>query len=171
MHPVDIENCLNSMIILVDSREKPTGEQSERRYKSFLCSYERQKLDFGDYSAKFMLDNEWIQVPVAIERKMNLDELAACFTHERKRFCAEFERAKAAGCSMYLLVENASWEGLINGRYRSRFNSKAYLASISAWIARYDIKPIFCKSDTSGRLINEILYREIKERLENGMYG
>lgn len=171
MHPVDIENCLNSMTILVDSREQQS-ERAQRRYDSFLCSHRRTKLDFGDYSAEFIdSDNNIIQIPVAIERKMSLDELAQCFTHDRGRFEREFERAKKAGATMYLLVENATWENLINGKYRSKFNSKAYLASITAWLARYDIKPIFCKEQTSGRLISEILYRELRERLEAGVYG
>lgn len=171
MEGYDIENCLNSMQILVDTREQPS-ERAERRYKSFLCSYRRQKLDYGDYSVEFMdSDNNWTRVPVAIERKMSLDELAQCFTRERKRFNAEFERAKADNATMYLLVENASWENLITGKYKSKYNSKAYLASITTWSARYDLKIIFCKSETSGKLINEILYRELKARLERGDFG
>jgi len=30
---------------------------------------------------------------------------------------------------------------------------------------------VFCKADTSGALIKEILYRDMKERLERGEYG
>lgn len=67
--------------------------------------------------------------------------------------------------------KNATWEKLMNGTYRSKFNSKAYLASMAAWIVRYDIKPIFCKEETSGRLIYEFLYRFLKEELESGKYG
>lgn len=171
MHPVDIENCLNSMIILVDTREQPS-ERAQRRYDSFLCDYERKKLDYGDYSVQFFdSDNKWVQIPVAIERKMSLDELAGCFTHDRKRFEREFERASADGATMYLMVENATWEKLITGKYRSQFNPKAFLASITAWTARYGLRLIFCKSETSGKLIAEILYRELRERLEAGVYG
>lgn len=171
MEGYDIENCLNSMTILVDTREQPS-ERAEKRYKSFFCSYKRQKLDYGDYSVTFMdSEGNWPKVPVAIERKMNLDELAQCFTRERKRFQAEFERAKADNAKMYLLVENASWENLILGKYKSKYNSKAFLASILSWSIRYDLKIIFCKSETSGKLIGEILYRELKARLERGDFG
>lgn len=171
MHPVDINNCLNSMVILIDTREQPS-ERAEKRYKSFLCSHEKQKLNYGDYSAKFLnSDNEWQQIKVAVERKMHLEELAMCFTRDRKRFEAEFERAKADGATMYLLVEDASWENLINGKYRNKFNPKAFLASLTAWVARYDLKLIFCKHEISGTLIREILYREMKQLLEDGVYG
>ena len=70
-----------------------------------------------------------------------------------------------------MLVENATWENLINGKYDTRFNPKAFLASLTAYMARYNIKPVFCKAETSGKLIKEILYRELKERLERGEYG
>lgn len=170
MHPVDINECLNSMVVLVDTREQPS-ERAEKRYKSFLCSYRRQKLDFGDYSAEFLINNEWIQVNAAIERKMNLDELASCFTRDRKRFKAEFERANDAGASIYLLVEDATWEKLLTGKYKSQFNPAAFLGSMTAWMVRYNIKPIFCKSESTGKMITEILYREMKERLERGEFG
>lgn len=165
-----VEECLKSMTILVDTREQPS-ERAKRRYNSFSCPYRRQKLDYGDYSASFILDGEEIQIKAAVERKMNLEELSGCFTHSRDRFQREFERASADGASVYLLVEDASWEKLITGKYNTRFNSKAFFASLTAWMARYDIKPIFCKYEISGRLIQEILYRELKERLEQGDYG
>lgn len=165
-----VDECLQSMTVLVDTREQPS-ERAERRYKAFLCPHKRQKLDYGDYSASFIINGKETQIKAAIERKMNLEELSACFTHERERFQREFERAKADQASVYLLIEDASWENLINGKYKTKFNEKAFLASMTAWIARYDLKPIFCKKETSGRLIYEILYRELKERLESGEYG
>lgn len=167
----EIENCLRTMVILVDTREQPS-ERAQKRYSSFKCPYQRKKLDFGDYSAEFTLpDGSVVIVNAAIERKMNLEELSSCLTKDRDRFRREFERAKQAGASIYLLVENATWENLINGKYKTKFNKVAFLASLTAWIARYDIKPVFCKAETTGRLINEILYREMKQKLEAGVYG
>ena len=55
-----------------------------------------------------------------VERKMSLDELAACFCKGRSRFTKEFERARESGARIYLIVENASWENLLNGKYRTR---------------------------------------------------
>ncbi len=44
---------------------------------------------------------------------------------------------------------------------------QALVASLTAWLARYNCQLIFCKSETTGKLIKELLYRELKERLEN----
>lgn len=165
------ENCLKSMTIIVDTREQQS-DRAKKRYEAFSVPYRRQKLDFGDYSACFMMpDGNEQTINAAIERKANLEELSACFTRDRRRFQNEFERAKIAEASMYLLVENASWENLMNGKYDTGFNPKAFMASMTAWIVRYDIKPVFCKSESSGKIIKEILYRELKERLERGEYG
>lgn len=164
-----IDECLESMTILVDTREQPS-ERAQKRYNSFTRPFRRQKLNYGDYSALFVLNGQEIQIKAAVERKMNLEELSSCFTHGRGRFQREMERAIADKASIYLLVEDASWERLINGKYNTRFNSKAFFASITTWTARYDLKPIFCKKEMSGKIINEILYRELKERLERGDY-
>lgn len=173
-----IESCLKSMQIVVDTREQPS-KRAEERYNAFSAPYKRQTLSYGDYTYNFRLPSgEWlfnadetIKGHAVVERKQDLMELSQCFCQSRARFEREFERAKECNAAIYLLVENASWENLINGKYATKFNPKAFLASITAWMARYDIKIIFCKAETSGKLIKEILYRELKERLENGKYG
>ena len=167
------------MIILVDTRERPTGDRSEKRYAAFPCPYRRQTLDFGDYTYSFILPDGTEFIPdgirakgsAVIERKMGLEELSSCFTHDRKRFEAEFERAKDNGSAIYLLTENATWENLINGRYGTKFSAKSFFSSITAFMARYQMSVVFCKSETSGKMIHQILYRELKERLERGEYG
>ena len=45
-------------------------------------------------------------------------------------------------------------------------NAKALTASLLAFLARYDCQVVLCKEETTGKLIRDILYREIKERLE-----
>lgn len=158
------------MTLIVDTREQDT-DRLRRRIRQTGLSFVRQKLDFGDYSAKTTLDNGTefdISGSVSIERKMNLDELCACYCKGRKRFTREFERAKSAGAKVYLLIENANWEKTYNGSYRSKMSPQALTASLFAWLARYNCQIIFCKEETSGKIIREILYREMKERLENG---
>ena len=98
---------------------------------------------------------------------MNIDELAMCLGTERKRFEREFERSKSDGCKVYLLVEDATWEKIFNHKYRSKMSPLSIIASLFAWIPRYNMIPIFCKSETTGKIIKEILYRELKEYLEN----
>lgn len=173
MTATELEQVLDTMTILVDTREQDT-ERARRRYASFGVSTERAVLDYGDYTWQFGVcgimyhDTTKRIIPkVAVERKMSLDELAQCFTHDRKRFNAEMIRAKEAGGRIFLLCENSSWENLITGKYRSKFSPSAFIASIVAWSIRYDLQVIFCKEETTGRLIKEILYRDLKERLSN----
>lgn len=177
MNPFEEQEMLDSLTILVDTREQPT-ERAKKRYERFGVPYKRATLSYGDYAYNAKLPSgEWlypegqvISPPIVIERKMNLDELAQCFTRSRDRFEREFQRAKANNARIFLLVENATWENLINGRYRSRYNAKAVLASLCAWIVRYDLQLILCKEETSGLIIKEFLYRDLKERICRGEY-
>lgn len=174
----EIEECLNSMVVLVDTREQPS-DRAFQRYESFGVPYRKQKLNYGDYTYSFTLPNKEqlfqenipINPDVVIERKKDLEELSQCFCQSRDRFRSEFERASEHNASIYLLVEDASWEKLLRGKYNTRFNEKAFTASLVAWMVRYNIKPIFCRHEVSGELIKEILYRELKDRLEGGAYG
>ena len=42
----------------------------------------------------------------------------------------------------------------------------ALVASMTAWLARYNCQLIMCKEETSGKLIKDLLYREMKEYLQ-----
>ena len=164
------DKILESMTIIVDTREQPT-QKAIKRWNSFKYPYNRAKLDFGDYSAIFECnigDRNYkldLTKHCAIERKMSLDELSANFTFQRERFAAEFDRAKRAKAKLYLLIENSSIDNIIDGNYMSNFAKNAYIASIFAWIARYNCHVIFCKSSHTSRIIPEILKREAKEIL------
>lgn len=168
MNDYEVEQTLNSMVLIIDTREQMTDRLNER-IKSVGMPHERKKLDFGDYSAKCdVLD---LSDQVVIERKMNLDELALCFGTQRKRFEREFKRAKDAKATIYLLIENASWDVLYNPdsykmRCHSKYSAKAMIASLTAWMARYKMRVVFCNENNSGWLIKEILFREMKERLK-----
>ena len=177
MDHFEITEALSTFRILVDTREQATPKAVER-YESFGVPYERTTLSYGDYCGMITLNGSSIydtakavKAPCVIERKMSLDELASCFTRSRDRFRREMERACSNHSTVYLLVENASYEAIIKHRYKSRFNPSAFLASLTAWTVRYNLIPIFCKAETSGQIIKEILYRDMKERLENGEFG
>ena len=177
MDTFELNDVLATFSIIVDRREQNTPRLKER-CESFGVPWNRSTLNYGDYAANVIVNG----VPVydvtktvfpktVIERKYSLDELASCFTRSRDRFRREMERACSNGSKVYLLVENGSYEGIINHRYKSRYNPTAFLASLTAWTVRYNIIPIFCKAETSGQIIKEILYRDMKERLERGEYG
>lgn len=167
MDNFDIDYALEHMTLLVDTREKPTF-RFRNRMKTIGIPYERFKLDFGDYSVKCKISNGGevdFSSAFAIERKMSLDEICSCFCGERSRFTKEFERAQECGGKIYLLIEDGSWEKVLAGEYRSKMHSSEFLASLTAWLARYNCQIIFCEPKTTGTLIKEILYREAKERL------
>ena len=71
---------------------------------------------------------------------------------------------------MYLLVEDASWEDIYNHRYRSKMEPDTLLGYLIAYQVRYNMPIIFITAENSGRLIEEILYRDLKERLSNGEF-
>lgn len=168
MNNFDLDKALSTLVCCVDTREQETSSL-KRRLKDIGLPHKRQKLDFGDYSCELtMPDGSVVRFDrlFAIERKMNIDELASCFTSQRKRFTAEFERAKQAGAKIYLLIEGATMEKIVNGQYRSKVSPNALMASIFAFLVRYNCQILFCKAETSGRVIKEILYREAKEYLQ-----
>lgn len=150
---------------LVDTREQDTPRLRER-LKDIGMPIDRVALDVGDYGAKLLLPTEqWYELPVYIERKMDIDELCMCYCQQRGRFIKEFERAKEANKRLYLLIEDATWEKIYLGKYRSLMYPKALVAGILSWLARYDCKVIFCLSKTTGWIIRDILWYEGREIL------
>jgi len=178
MKPKDIKAVLGSMSVLVDSREQDT-DRARWRYASIGLPVERCVLDYGDYSYNATLPDgrricdtsDRIRPKVAIERKMNLDELAACFGSGRDRFEREFERSRAACAQMWLLIEGGSWESIYDHRYRSRMAPQSLAGSIFAFCERYNLRLIFCTERTTGRIIRGILTRNLADRLRGGEFG
>ena len=175
MDPFEIKDTLSTFRVLVDTREQNTPRAKERF--EALGDHQRVTLSYTDYCGQITLPygdlydtNATIRPQCCIERKMSLDELASCFTRGRDRFRREFERATEAGADVWLLIEGGSWEAIDKHRYRSKYNENAFRASLIAWSIRYNIKVVFCKPETSGALIREILFRDIKERLERGEF-
>lgn len=123
MNGVEQQEVLRNMEILVDSREQPT-KRAKKRYERFGCPHRWCTLSYDDYSYDAVLPDgrhiydisETVSPACVIERKMSLDELAACFCRGRKR----------------LIVENANWENLLNGRYQTKMDAKAFVASLVA---------------------------------------
>ena len=163
----EVEEALQTMVIIIDNREQDT-QRARSRYAQFGCPWERATIQTGDYSAKFLLpDGTWYDMSndISVERKYALDELCMCFGSERKRFIKEFERAKENNIRMWLLLENSSFKDAYNGRYRSRYKPQSLIASILAFQARYNCRIVMCDESVSGKLIHDILYYEGREIL------
>lgn len=142
MNPFEVNAALKSMVILWDTREQQTP-RARKRMEQIQVPIERVALSFGDYSAK--CDALDLRDSVAIERKMDLTELAHCYCQDRKRFTREFERAKESGAKLYLLIENGSLDDAYSGHYRSRIHPASLTASLFAWLARYNCQILFLR--------------------------
>ena len=111
----------------------------------------------------FSLENHAV-----VERKMSIGEICGNFCQNRATCICEFVRIKEAGTKAYIIVEvGASWEAIYNHRYHSKMAPQALVASLTAWMARYNAHIIFCRAETFPKLCREILYREAKEILSN----
>ena len=170
MNNFDLEKTLSSMTIICDSREHVTAE-AKKRWESFGVPYRIQALKSGDYTSEFILPNGEIfslENHALIERKLGLSEICGNFCQNRARFIREFERIKEAGAKAYIIVEGGtSWESIYNHRYHSKMAPQALVASLTAWMARYNAHIIFCRAETCPKLCREILYREAKEIFTN----
>ena len=188
MTGAEITACLDSMTVLVDTREQPSA-RALKRYKRFGCPFRRQKLEYGDYTFSFVMpdgselftESSEVRPEVVVERKANLEELSGNLTEKqqlkhkamnvRNRFEAELRLARENGASVYLLIEDATLSDVLNHQYDTRLNEVAFFHTLTAFMARYDLKLIFCQHDETGSIIKEILFRELKERLTRGDYG
>lgn len=160
------QDCLRNMVYVVDNREQPTKALEKRL--SYLEPHVRETLVAGDYTAKTLLpDGTWFYVPVAIERKMSLTEIAGNLTRERERFRAEFNRGRDREIRLCILIEQASWETAYAGAYRSKMSARSMIASLLTWYARYDCPLFLCeRPETGGKLIRDILHYSMREALD-----
>ena len=88
-----------SKYVIVDSREKPKAiERTLQYFRDHGIEYEVSKLLFGDYM-------DWNRPGVVVDRKQNIAELAKNCTVEHERFRREMEKARKAGATLVILVE------------------------------------------------------------------
>lgn len=163
----EIDRCLDRMIIIIDTREQDTAA-FRKRVAAMPSGIIRDKLLSGDYSCKTTLPDgsEYsLADKFVIERKMSLGELCGNFCRGRGRFEREFERFTGLGGKACIIVENGNFEALRTHKYNSKMSPEALMASVMAWYARYDVPVNFCKSESSGWLIYQILRYQLREFL------
>lgn len=168
MNGYELDLILDTMTILYDTREQDTPSL-RRRLDRFGLPNKREKFDSGDYSAEFSLQNGDVfslKTLCVIERKMSVDELCGNLFQDRERFERELQRLKEAGTKCYLTVENCSWEKILRHDYISKASPMSVLASITAFMARYDLRVLFCSAETFPILVKDILKKEARERLK-----
>ena len=160
----------DNIVILVDSREKAN--------RHILDVFEREgvqyrvvTLESGDDTFELKAIPELdidhtmdFRQDVMIERKNSLDEISGNFTKGRERFNDEFGRAWAT--KKYLLIENGSYEKILDHDYRTEYNPSSFFASLLSFDARYDLHICFASKDTSALLIYNICKYTLREILK-----
>ena len=119
------------MKIVIDSRE-----QSPFHFEGYPVEIEAGTLTTGDYSVSGFTDR------VAVERK-SLGDLMGCLTHDRERFTRELERLR--GYESVVVVE-APFSQLADGRYRSRMNPESAVQSVVSIIQAYRMPFFFAEN-------------------------
>lgn len=160
---LDVDDELRTLALICDTREQNTTAL-KRRLEGIGLPVIREKLDFADYSCR--TEHFDFSKRFAVERKMSIDEIAQNLTRGRKRFAREFEKATAANARVYILIENGSWDAIIQRKYRTLVHPNALIASLFTWQARYNSKVVFCQSKSTPKIIHEILLREARHELE-----
>ena len=168
----EVKKLLDSMVILVDTRENANSHITDYLSKKKI-PYEVRKLDSADYSCKIPKNDElgisrdiYFTDSILVERKASLDELAGNLTKDRTRFESELIRAK--GANIALMIENATYSDLVMGRYRSDYNAKSFVATLATYSARYGLDVNFVEKELAGNWIYHRLYYAVREELLHG---
>lgn len=142
----EIDELINSIVILVDTREKQNIHITEAFDKNKIA-YKTKALDYGDYSF-YLPQNEKLAIPrdmfftnkCVIERKANLEEISGNLTNGRDRFEKELALSPK---TKVLLIENANYADVATGNYNTQYNKKSFLASLHSFWFKYNIPIMF----------------------------
>lgn len=155
--------------LIVDTREQinPRYEARMESFQRMNLTPVRRKLFAGDYSAIAKTPHGTIDYTerIAIERKMDMEELVTCLSRDRTRFKAELERAHKCGCRLYVVTEGGSYADLAAGNYRNDFDAKLALATYHAFENRYGCRFVFVPQGAFPIFVHETLRRYIMDDL------
>lgn len=157
-------------MIVVDTREQK-NQHITKWFDEKGIKWCNEKLDWGDYTIKtdcpHIFRDLHLQDICVVERKANLEEISSNLTHNRDRFDAEFLRSKG---TVYLLIENAVYEDIDLGNYSTKFNQKAFRASLRRFEHAYKLHIHYQKDTTySGAFIYDKLTGALERLLKEGV--
>lgn len=163
----ELKELLKTMTIICDTREQENSWVTDYfSSKKIPCISE--KLDYGDYSALIPANSEYgiardiyFDNKIVIERKNSIEELSSTFL-TRDRFESELLRAKDK--KFILMVEESQgYEKIINHKYNTQYNEKAFLATLFTFQHRYGMDINFIDKKYSGLFIFQQLYYFVRE--------
>lgn len=146
------------MVILVDTREKVNDHITET-FDKYSIAYKKKALDYGDYSFMIPADKD-LSIPrdllfthkVVVERKASLEEISGNLTKDRARFEKELALAPK---DKVLLIENARYEDVVDGRYKTDYNKKSFLGTLHSFWFKYNIPIFFLDNKYSALFIKK----------------
>jgi hypothetical protein len=93
---------------------------------------------------------------IVVERKANLDEYAGNQANERDRIKKEFTLAPK---EKVLLIENGSYQDMVEGNYRSNYSAQSYYGTIHSFWHEYGLPVVFMPDKSySGKFIIGYFY-------------
>lgn len=146
------------MVILIDTREKVNDHITET-FDKYGIAYKKKALDYGDYSFMIPADKD-LSIPrdllfthkVVVERKASLEEISGNLTKDRARFEKELALAPK---DKVLLIENARYEDVVDGRYKTDYNKKSFLGTLHSFWFKYNIPIFFLDNKYSALFIKK----------------
>lgn len=151
------------MILIEDTRQQNgKHDLKHKKFEELGVQIIRCSLPFGDYA---------IVPHISVDTKRNMEEIAQNLTIDHDRFRRECERAKEAGCLLFILIETEwdiysvddvhKWENP-----RSPLSNKAITGAklekiMQTMERRYNVRFCFCKPEESAERIMKILSGEI----------
>ena len=102
----------------------------------------------------------WFSNEIMVERKANLDEFAGNIAKDRDRIKKEFAQAPP---NKIVIIENASYEDMINGNYKSQYAAKSYTGTVHSLWHEYNVPFVFMPDKNyTGMFIYEYFYYYIR---------
>ena len=153
--------------LLIDTREKPKAIRTIlKQFDEAGVVYDRTKLLIGDYA-------DFNRPHIIVDRKQNIAELAKNCTTDHARFRNELERAKRAGATLVVLVEQIRYKDGTEWRQIKELSDIIYWSNphttirgekvyrvLRGWMAKYPLRVEFCDKRVTGKRILQIIYGE-----------
>lgn len=143
----ELSTLLKSLTVVIDKREK-VNDHITNYFDKHNIPYELKSLSAFDYTFYLPENKElgimkrlYFDKDIVFERKANLEELSTNLTKNRTRFEEEMCTTKAL--YKYLIIENANYFDIVNGNYKSEYNSKSYVGTLHSFNHKYDLQIVF----------------------------
>jgi len=157
------KEMVSKIVVIVDTKEQKNNHIIEHFEKKEI-KYVEKNLEFGDYAFYVekcetigIMRDTYFQNEIIIERKASLEELSNNLTEGRQRFKNEFLRAEDA--KKIMIVEKGSLMELATGKYNTKFDKKAFLASVLSLNIQFDVELVFILETITGHYIHEVFKR------------